>query len=116
MGEQEAILEGDFRHSLKLLTNKSKKSSGRPRNVGSPGHNRGPSPSLSPQGGSPPAKRRVTPVQGPDYGALGTPDYGALAAADIGGVALGEKPIQSAYAQAMAKSDIDEVLVTYLHL
>jgi len=111
VGEQEAILEGDFRHSLKLLTNKSKKSSGRPRNVGSPGHNRGPSPSPSPQGGSPPAKRRVTPVQGPDYGALGTPDYGALAAADIGGVALGEKPIQSAYAQAMAKSDIDEVLL-----
>lgn len=109
VGEQEAILEGDFRHSLKLLTNKSKKSSGRPRNVGSPGHNRGPSPTPSPHVGSPPTKRRVTPGQGPDYGALSTPDYAALAAADIGGIALGEKPIQSAYAQAMAKSDTDEV-------
>ena len=101
--EQDANLEGDFRDSLKLLTNrKQKQGQGRRPGIGSPYAPRVPSPSPlsqpSPQAVSPTSKRRPNP----DYGVLGTPQL------DVGGVALGEKPIQTAYTQSLTKHDNED--------
>jgi len=91
--EQDGILEDDLRHSLKLLTNKSKKT---------PGRRSAMSPLTSPaKDGSPLLKRRPTP----DYGVLA----GQPPIADSRGIALGEKPIQSKYHEGvLAKSDHEE--------
>lgn len=97
--EKEENIPVDFRNSLKLLTGKQKKALARQRGVSSP-FARGASPStvLSPQQQTSPAPRRKP-----------TPDnYGAQAdsSSGIGGVALGEKPIQTAYTSSLAQSEV----------
>jgi len=94
--EKEENIPVDFRNSLKLLTGKQKKALARQRGVSSP-FARGASPVLSPQQQTSPAPRRKPTPE--NYGAQSDSSSG------IGGVALGEKPIQTAYTSSLAQSE-----------